>query len=70
MQPNPQPISGDDLLAAAQQFLDEFEECFSMEQVSNAQEFLAQIADHFPALLEAKEIAAEAIRRRREGGAE
>jgi hypothetical protein len=39
-----------------------------MEQVSNAQEFLAQIADHFPALLEAKEIAAEAIRRRREGG--
>jgi hypothetical protein len=66
-----QPSGGDgSVVAAVQQFLDEFEACFAMEHVTSASEFLGQIADRFPALLEAKEIAAEAIRRQQEGGVE
>ena len=41
-----------------------------MENVASAGGFLGQLADRFPALLEAKEVAAEAIRRQQEGGAE
>lgn len=73
MQPNHQPSQDGDpsaVLVIVRQFIDEFEECFSMEHIASAGDLLGQIADHFPALLEAKEAAAEAIRRQQEGGAE